>query len=161
MEPLLHGFLVTTVEHRRTKVHGDDLSIVSQVTSKGEGEIGCATADIEETRVGRYPTDGDCLLAPVVVQAKAQHRVEDIIMLGNCGKHLPHSVSHSLSLLLTSDIFIDKSRHIMGNHRSQAQLPHDLGRLSRLCTAVRKITRQSSLCGKSLAVARVSIWFFR
>jgi hypothetical protein len=81
-------------------------------------------------------------------------------MLGNCGKHLPHSVSHSLPLLLTLDSFIDKSRHIMGNHRSQAQLPHDLGHPSRLCTDVRQIIRQSSLCGKSLAVTRFSIWFF-
>src|SRR5262249_8034624 len=124
MDPLLHSFLVTTGQHRLTKIYGDDLSIVSQVTGKGEGEISCTAADIEETRARRYPTDGDCLLAPVVVQAKAQHGIEHIIMLRNRGKHLPHCVSHSLPLLLTSDIVIAQSRHIMGNHRSQAQLPY-------------------------------------
>src|SRR5215510_4731857 len=123
MDPLLHSFLVTTGQHRLTKIHGDDLSTVSQVTGKGQCEIGGTAADIEGTRARRYPTDGDCLLAPVVVQAKAQHRVENIIMLRNRGKHLPHSVSHSLPLLLTSDIVIDESRHIMGNDRSQVQLP--------------------------------------
>src|SRR5215510_6950426 len=127
MEPLSHGFLVTTVEHRRAKVHGDDLSIVSQVTGKGEGEVGCATADIEETRAGRYPTDGDGLLAPVVVQAKAQYRVEDIIMLGNGGKHLPHSVSHSLPLLLASDIFIRQEPPYYGQSQEPSATPCALG----------------------------------
>ena len=134
IDPLLQGFPVATAQHRRTKVRGNDLSIVSEVTGKGEGEIGCATADIEETRAGRYPTDGDCLLAPVVVQAKAQYRVKDIIMLGNRGKHLPHRVSHRLPLLLRSDIFLmDANRHIMGNDRSRAQLLDDLGRTPWLC----------------------------
>src|SRR4030095_6477710 len=99
MDPLLQGLLVATAKHRRTKVYGNDLSIVSKVTGKGESEIGCASADIEETRARRYAADGDCLLAPVVVQAKTQHRIKDIIMLGNCGKHLPHSFSHKLPLL--------------------------------------------------------------
>jgi hypothetical protein len=86
---------------------------------KGEGEIGCATANIEEARVRRYVADGDCLPAPVMVQAKTQHSIEDIIMLGNRGKHLPHSLSHRLPLLLMSDIFLrDERRHIMGNDRS-------------------------------------------
>src|SRR5438132_13772716 len=65
-----------------------------------------------------------------MVQAKTQHSIEDIIMLGNRGKHLPHRLSHRLPLLLMSDIFlIDKRRHIMGNDRSRVQLPHDLGRI--------------------------------
>src|ERR1043166_5055510 len=79
LDPLLQGFLVATAQHRRTKVRGHDLAIVSEVTGKGEGEIGCATADIEETRARRYAADGDGLLAPVVVQAKTQHSIEDII----------------------------------------------------------------------------------
>ena len=62
-----------------------------------------------------------------MVHAKTQHGVEHIIMLRNRGKHLPHRVSHSLPLLLTSDIVLDQSRHIMGNHKSQAQLPYDSG----------------------------------
>jgi hypothetical protein len=116
---LLQGFLVATAQHCRTKVCGNDLPIVSEVTGKGEGEVGCATADIEETRARRYAADGDSLLAPVVVQAKTQHSIEDIIMLGNRGKHLPHSLSHRLPLLLMSDIFlINERRHIMGNDRS-------------------------------------------
>jgi hypothetical protein len=100
--------------------------MVSQVASKGEGEVGRATANIEETRAGWYVTDGDCPLAPVVMQAKAQHSIEEIIMPGNRGKHLPHSVSHNLPLLLTSNMVVGQSRHIMGNHRAQAQLSHDL-----------------------------------
>src|SRR5262249_56928931 len=67
IDPLLQGFLMATAQHRRTKVRGNDLSIVSEVTGKGEGEIGCAHADIEETRARRYAADGDSLLAPVVV----------------------------------------------------------------------------------------------
>jgi hypothetical protein len=129
MDPPLQSFLMPTAKHCRTKVHGNDLSMVSEVMGKSEGEISCATAHIEETSARRYSADGDCLLAPVVVQAKTQHRIEDIIMLGNRGKHLPHSLSHRLPLLLMSDIFlIDERRHIMGNDRSRAQPPHGLGR---------------------------------
>jgi hypothetical protein len=52
-------------------------------------------------------------------------------MLGNRGKHLPHSLSHRLPLLLMSDIFPgDEHRHIMSNDRSRAQAPHGLGRTS-------------------------------
>jgi hypothetical protein len=150
MDPSLHGFLVTTAEHGRAKVHGDDLPMVSQVTGKGKGEVGGTTADIEETRAGRYATDGDRLLAPVMVQAKAQHGVEDIIMLGNRGKHLPHGVSHSLPLLLTSDIVIDESHHIMGNDRSRAQLPQDVGCSSRLCTYIKKSQDNLHYMGRTL-----------
>jgi hypothetical protein len=143
MYPLLPGFPGATVEHRCTKVRSDDLSIVSQVTSKSEGEVGCATADIEKPRARWYSADDYCLLAPVMVQAKAQHSIEDIIMLGNRGKHLPHRVAHSLPLLLTSDILPgDKNCHIMGNHKSRAQLPDSLGRIPRFCMYVRKITFQ-------------------
>ena len=102
---------------------GNDLAIVSQVTGKGQGEIGCTTTDIEETRAGRYPADGDYLLAPVVMQAKTQHRVEDIIMLGNGGKHLPHSISHSLPLLLTSDIFIRQEPPYYGQSQEPSATP--------------------------------------
>jgi hypothetical protein len=94
MDPSLPPFLVATFEHRRTKVRRDNLPIVSQVTSKGEGEIGCATTDIEEARSGRYPAASDCPPAPVVMQTKAQHSIKYIIMLSNSGKHVPHSVSH-------------------------------------------------------------------
>src|SRR5262245_63797806 len=96
MDPLLYSFLVTTGQHRLTKIHGDDLSTVSQVTGKGEGEIGCTAADIEETGARRYTTDGDRLLAPVVVQAKAQHGVEHVIMLHTRSKHLPYRLYDSL-----------------------------------------------------------------
>ena len=94
MEPSLPPFLVATFEHRRTKVRRDNLPIVSQVTSKGEGEIGCATTDIEEARSGWYLATSDCLPTPVVMQTKAQHSIKHIIMLSNSGKHVPHSVSH-------------------------------------------------------------------
>jgi hypothetical protein len=145
MYPLLPGFLGATVEHRGTKVRSNDLCIVAQVTRKSEGKVGCATTDIEETRARQYPADNHGLLAPVVVQAKAQHGIEDIIMPGNRGKHLPHRIAHSLPPVLTSDIMrVEKSPNIMGPHRSRAQLSEGLGRISWLCRPVRKITFQSA-----------------
>ena len=82
-------------------------------------------------------------------------------MLGNRGKHLPHSLSHRLPLLLMSDIFlIDKRRHIMGNDRSRAQLPHGLGRTSWLhCSKEHHAAILQY--GKDFALAWVSLWFFR
>src|SRR5262245_54917391 len=91
--------MATASEHGRAKVRCDHLSIVPQMAGKGDGKIGCPTAHIEEVRSRRYVAEGHCLLAPGVVQPKAQYSVEQVIMLGDSGKHLPHSVSHSLSCL--------------------------------------------------------------
>jgi hypothetical protein len=95
----LERFTAATSEHGWAKVRCDHLSIVPQVGGKGQGKIGCATADIEETRSRRYAAQGYRLLTPVVVQSKAQDGVEQIIMLGDSGKHLPHSFSHSFFCL--------------------------------------------------------------
>ena len=126
MDSLLHGFLVTTIlEHRRTKVRGDDLSIVSQVTGK-KARVRSAVpmADIEEPRAGPYATDGDCLLAPVAAQAKAQHGVEDnIIVLGNCGNICRTASPIACLSSLTSDIFMDDEPPDYGQSQEPSATP--------------------------------------
>jgi hypothetical protein len=46
---------------------------------------------LHATALYRLPT-------PTMVQAKAQHTVEPVIVLGNSGKHLAYCLSHALTL---------------------------------------------------------------
>src|SRR5262249_37587275 len=99
MEVPTQRFMAATSEHGRAKVRRDHLSLVPQVTGKGQGQIGCTAAYIEEARARRYAAAGHRSLAPVMMQPKAQDRIKQIIMLGDGGKHLPHSFSHSFFCL--------------------------------------------------------------
>src|SRR5437867_12314429 len=81
-EVSLERFTAATSEHGRAKVRRYHLSSVSQVAGKGQGKIGGATAHIEEACCRRYAAAGYCLLAPVVVQPKAQYGVEQVIKIG-------------------------------------------------------------------------------
>src|SRR5262245_62300729 len=84
----LQGFMTATSEHGRAKIRRDYLSSVPQVAGKGQGQVGCATAHIEEACSRRYMAIGYCLLAPIVVQPKAKYGVEHGIILVESGRHL-------------------------------------------------------------------------
>jgi hypothetical protein len=64
-------FTVSASEHRGAKIGRDDLPVAPQATGKGQGEVGGATAHIEQTRTGLYAAALDRLPTPAVVQAKA------------------------------------------------------------------------------------------
>src|SRR5574341_2201582 len=121
--------MADTPEDGWAKVCRDHLPIVPQVAGKGQGQIGCASAHIEEACARRHTAIGYCLLAPIVMQPKAQHGVEQVIMLGNSGKHLPYSFSHNfLPFLPASNILLARhaSRYIMGIIRCTSQRPSSL-----------------------------------
>jgi hypothetical protein len=104
---------------------------VSQVAGKGQGKIGGATAHIEEACCRRYAAAGYCLLAPVVVQPKAQYGVEQVIMRGDSGKHLPHGFSHSFFAFSASIRYLlarPRALQYYGHHRMHIATPQQSGR---------------------------------